>query len=96
MHGDAIMQLVVDTLARDGSIPDTANLLLPDGLDQLTLLGYINSLTSREVCLFYDDESRYATTFSMQHSKRFQHDQVVFQTRPDAHVLTHINIDCDI
>ncbi|TPX48030.1 phenylalanine---tRNA ligase [Synchytrium endobioticum] len=51
-HGDGILQMIVDTLAKDGSIPDTATLALPEGLDQLTLLGCINSLTSRDIVAY--------------------------------------------
>ncbi|TPX34201.1 phenylalanine---tRNA ligase [Synchytrium microbalum] len=51
-HGDTVMQLIVDTLAKEGNIQNTANLKLPDGVDQLTLLGFINSLNSREIVTY--------------------------------------------
>jgi len=55
---EAIQQLILDTLKSDGKIKDTRTLVLPGQTEpdasqetQITILGALNSLSSREVCL---------------------------------------------
>ena len=54
---EAIQQLILDALDRQGKINDTRTLVLPGQSDaavtqdaQITILGALNSLLSREVC----------------------------------------------
>ena len=53
---EAIQQLVLDTLDKEGTIKDTRTLVLPGQTDpaashdaQIIILGALNSLSSREV-----------------------------------------------
>ena len=55
---EAIQQLVLDTLDKEGTIKDTRTLVLPGQTDpaashdaQIIILGALNSLSSREVCI---------------------------------------------
>ena len=55
---EAIQQLVLDTLDKQGTIKDTRTLVLPGQTDpaashdaQIIILGALNSLSSREVCI---------------------------------------------
>lgn len=57
---EALQQLILDTLDASGEIPDTRSLTIPGqtGLatshdTQITILGALNSLLSREVCYTY-------------------------------------------
>ena len=57
---EAIQQLVLDTLAKDGTVEDTRTLTLPGHSEpattsdaQIILLGALNSLSSREVRALY-------------------------------------------
>lgn len=59
---EAIQQLVLDTLAKDGEIKDTRTLILPGYKEpaathdsQIIILGALNSLSSRDVCLAPND-----------------------------------------
>lgn len=54
---EALQQLVLDTLDASGEIPDTRSLTIPGQTApasshdaQITILGALNSLLSREVC----------------------------------------------
>lgn len=58
---EAIQQLILDTLDKDGSIKDTRTLVLPGHSEaaathdaQIIILGALNSLSSREVNIFLD------------------------------------------
>lgn len=55
---EALQQLILDSLQSGGSINDTRSLILPDKAqpaesleDQITILGALNSLSSREVII---------------------------------------------
>ena len=57
---EAIQQLILDTLDSQGKIKDTRTLVLPGQSDaavtqdaQIAILGALNSLLSREVCLAF-------------------------------------------
>lgn len=57
---EALQQLILDTLDGQGSIKDTRLLTLPGQTElatsndsQITILGALNSLLSRDVCLFF-------------------------------------------
>lgn len=57
---EAIQQLILDTLDKSGSIEDTRTLTLPGYSDpaashdsQIIILGALNSLSSRDVCIPY-------------------------------------------
>jgi len=57
---EVIQQLVLATLASRGTINDTRALVLPGQMqpatsneDQISILGALNSLMSREVCIQY-------------------------------------------
>lgn len=54
---EALQQLVLDTLDKSGTIQDTRTLVIPGQRDlamsheaQITILGALNSLLSREAC----------------------------------------------
>lgn len=56
---EALQQLILDTLDAQGSLKDTRSLALPGQTElatsndsQITILGALNSLLSRDVCLF--------------------------------------------
>ncbi|KAJ3068841.1 hypothetical protein HDU98_008048 [Podochytrium sp. JEL0797] len=50
---DSLQTLILETLDLQASIPDTQTLLLNDApIDQLSILGVLNALTSREVVAF--------------------------------------------
>jgi len=57
---EVIQQLVLATLASHGTINDTRTLVIPGQMqsatsseDQISILGALNSLMSREVCIQY-------------------------------------------
>ena len=70
---EAIQQLILDTLDSQAKIKDTRTLVLPGQSDaavtqdaQITILGALNSLLSREVCAWHSDPvvtSEYTHTF---------------------------------